>query len=109
MLKAKPISKVFDLLDPADNAIYGMDVEEAREAVARGDIETIGRIDVLESLALSRKLLLIKPVRPTARMLITVPLTIWSTIKRMESTAWSVAISAPPNTAARNPIHTLWA
>ncbi|MBA7644980.1 hypothetical protein ES703_52731 [subsurface metagenome] len=47
----------------------------------------MGRIAVLVSLALSRKLLRIKPVKPTARIFITVPLTIWSVIMVIERNA----------------------
>ena len=40
-----PISRVFDLTDPAGNRIYNMSVEEARGLVAGGDAEAVARID----------------------------------------------------------------
>jgi asparagine synthase (glutamine-hydrolysing) len=40
-----PLSRVFDLTDPAGNRIYNMTVEEARALVASGDAGAVGRID----------------------------------------------------------------
>src|SRR5205807_2063899 len=44
----------------------------------------------------------------TARMLMTVPLTIWSTRKEIERMAWMEAISTPARIAAATPSQRLW-
>jgi hypothetical protein len=43
------------------------------------------------------------PVSPTARILITVPPMIWSTLNVIESTAWSKAINPPVRMAKNTP------
>jgi len=40
-----PLTRVFDLIDPAGNRIYNMPVAEARAAVASGDAAAVGQID----------------------------------------------------------------
>jgi asparagine synthase (glutamine-hydrolysing) len=45
MHRIVPLSRVFDLTDPAANRIYNMTDEDARCAIASGDAGSVGRID----------------------------------------------------------------
>ena len=45
MHKCIPLSRVIDLTDAAGNRIYNMTIEEARDLVASGDPDAVGRID----------------------------------------------------------------
>jgi asparagine synthase (glutamine-hydrolysing) len=45
MHTTEPISRVIDLLDPERNTIFGMNLDDAREIVGRGDPNDIRKID----------------------------------------------------------------
>ena len=45
---------------------------------------------------------------PAARILITVPEMIWSTLYLIDRTAWRAAIRPPVRLAASTPTHRLW-